>query len=202
MSLLRQRRAAAAALALLLAGCAGSGTRVTLLPQQDGRASAVVVHSKAGGAAAQWLDQPYHEALVKGAAVAVSSANAVDVHERYATLFALAPPQPQRFLLYFDSGDTLLLPESVAALREAVALARERSGADVVVHGHTDTVGPGRTNDALSLRRAQRVRQMFVAQGFPPERIEVVGYGEREPAVATGDGVKEQRNRRVSVTVR
>jgi outer membrane protein OmpA-like peptidoglycan-associated protein len=70
------------------------------------------------------------------------------------------------------------------------------------VVGHTDRVGSLTYNDALSLRRAERVRTGFVQMGIPREQISVAGRGEREPIVPTEDEVAEPRNRRVEITVR
>lgn len=79
---------------------------------------------------------------------------------------------------------------------------RARSGGEIVVTGHTDTVGATTRNDELSLSRALQVRQLFLARDFPPNRIEAVGRSEREPAVPTADEVAEPRNRRVTIQVR
>ena len=73
---------------------------------------------------------------------------------------------------------------------------------DVLVIGHTDRVGTDAFNDALSRQRAEVVRRALVARGLPAENIVVVGRGEREPIVATADGVAEARNRRVEILVR
>jgi outer membrane protein OmpA-like peptidoglycan-associated protein len=85
-----------------------------------------------------------------------------------------------------------------AVLDEAL----KRSGAELFIVGHTDTQGAGPANDALSLRRAQDVQAMFVQRGFPANRIESAGRGERELAVPTPDNVAEPRNRRVEILVR
>jgi len=70
------------------------------------------------------------------------------------------------------------------------------------VAGHTDAVGTDQYNDALSLRRAERVSALLVARGIPSDRITAVGRGKRELLVPTPDGVAEPRNRRVEITVR
>jgi outer membrane protein OmpA-like peptidoglycan-associated protein len=70
------------------------------------------------------------------------------------------------------------------------------------VIGHTDRVGPVEYNDALSLRRAERVRRNFVERGIPTSAINVAGRGEREPILSTADEVSEPRNRRVEINVR
>jgi outer membrane protein OmpA-like peptidoglycan-associated protein len=73
---------------------------------------------------------------------------------------------------------------------------------DLLVIGHTDRVGTDAFNDALSRQRAEVVRRALVARGLPADLIVVIGRGEREPIIATADGVAEPRNRRVEIQVR
>ena len=77
-----------------------------------------------------------------------------------------------------------------------------RPGRSLMLCGHTDTVGKTEFNDALSLRRAERVRKDFVDRGIPTHTVNVAGRGEREPFVPTADEVNEPRNRRVEINVR
>ncbi|WP_411881038.1 OmpA family protein [Polaromonas sp. YR568] len=193
------------ALALLLAGCSTPGARVVLLPQEGGAPSAVVVRAKAGPGAEAVLSQPYQRATAaSGASGAptVDQADPAKVQAENRALFEMAPPRPQRYTLYFDAGGTVLTAESQKVLEEVLAAALARSGGDVVITGHTDTVGSGLSNDALSAQRAQQVRQMLAERQFPAARIEAAGRGERDLAVPTADEVDEPRNRRVTVEVR
>lgn len=68
--------------------------------------------------------------------------------------------------------------------------------------GHTDAVGSHQYNDALSVQRAERMRDDLVKRGIPVERIRVEARGKRELRVPTADGVAEPRNRRVEISVR
>lgn len=193
----------AVALIVLLAACSTPGTRVTLLPQPDGSASAVVVSTRNGGQ--KKLDQPYQRATVKGrdaAAPALDQTTAVAMRAENPALFDLLPPPPERQTVYFEAGGTVLTVESRRILTAAVESAMARSGGEILVTGHTDTKGTAAQNDPLSLQRAQQVRQMFIDRKFPAARIEAVGRGKREPAVPTADNVDEPRNRRVTIEVR
>lgn len=51
----------------------------------------------------------------------------------------------------------------------------------VVVTGHTDRLGAAAYNDALSLARAQTVRQLLVQNGVDAARVRAEGKGERQP---------------------
>jgi len=188
--------------AALLAACTTPATRVVLLPQEDGKPSAVVVRTENGQ---QVLDRPYLQATAPHGTQAAPTVDTVDPAELqrdHPQLFALRPPAPQHYTLYFVSGGTVLTEASQLTVQEMLAAALARPGADIVVTGHTDTLGAGPRNDALSRERAAEVRQMLVQRGFPAVRIEAVGRGERELAVPTADEVDEPRNRRVTIDVR
>ncbi|MGJ7555338.1 OmpA family protein [Variovorax sp. GB1R11] len=193
---------AAALMALLLAACSTPGTRVVLLPQADGKPSAVVVRAKEGE---ETLSTPYQRATAAVGARGAPVVDQVDPAKLQADnkpLFDMRPPLPQRYTVYFELGGTTLTAASQQVMTEAMAAALARSGSDIVVTGHTDTKGNGEQNDLLSRRRAQEVAQLFIERQFPANRIEAVGRGERELAVPTADEVDEPRNRRVTIEVR
>ena len=185
--------------ALALAACAPA-TRVTLLPQADGSASAVEVRTRE---ASQVLSLPYQTAEVGGQGrIATSSTSVEALRQRYAQLLALKAVPVERFVLEFEPGTSTLTPDSQSRLGDIIERARARSGGEIVVTGHTDRQGSLEANDRLSLERAQSIRTLLVERGFRPELIEAVGRGEREPLVPTDDEVAEPRNRRAELLVR
>jgi outer membrane protein OmpA-like peptidoglycan-associated protein len=195
----RARLGAALAFVVVLSACAPA-TRITLLPQAGGAPSAVVVSTSQG---VQVLAQPYAVAEVsRSGSIGLATTTAEAVRERHPQLLALQPPAPQRFVLQFEPGSSLLTPGSQAQLPEVIARAQARAGGEIVITGHTDRQGSLDANDRLSLERAQAVRALLIERGFAPERIDAVGRGEREPVVATEDEVVEPRNRRADVLVR
>ena len=194
--------AAAAWTALVLATNPNPGTSVILLPQDDGKPTAVTVRSKGGE---QTVTQPFQRATAFDGSQSAPSLDQTDpaaVQAEHKALFELRPPKPHIFNLLFDTGGTSLTPASVKALDSVIADARARPGADITVTGYTDTRGSASGNDALSMRRAQEVKQLLVGRGFASDHIEAVGRGERELAIPTGDNVDEPRNRRVVIVVR
>ncbi len=198
----RLRFLGAALLVALLAACSSPATRVVLLPQADGSASAVVVRAKNGE---EVLSQPYQRATAKqgaSGAPVVDAADAAKVQAENKPLFDMRPPPSQRYTVYFELGTITLTAASQKIMEEALAAAQARPGGDIVVVGHTDTKGTLQNNDALSRRRAQEVAQLFIERRFPANRIEAAGRGERELAVPTADEVDEPRNRRVTIEVR
>lgn len=192
----------AASACLLIAACSSTSTRVVLLPQADGRPSAVVVRANGGE---ELLSKPYQRATATrgntGAPV-VDQADPARIEAENRSLFDMMPPAPQRYTVYFNVGETALTPESQLILSEALAAAAARNGGEIVVTGYTDTVGSVESNDDLSRRRAEEVGQMFANRGFPASRIHAVGRGERNLLVETANEVPEARNRRVTIEVR
>ena len=181
--------------AALLAACAPA-TRVTLLPQPG---SAVEVQT---GERHERLDEAYQTLSVSTQSeVERGHTTARAVERRMGKLLAAAPAPAQRYALYFHTGSVQLTPESEAELDAVLAEVSNRPGAEIIVTGHTDTVGSLTANDELSLNRARRLREDIIAKGFPAARIEAVGRGERELLVPTEDGVDEPRNRRVEIKV-
>jgi len=198
----RLLRPAALVATALLAACGAPGTRVVLLPQEDGSASAVVVRSRNGE---QTLSKPYERATARPNATGAPVLDRVDpaqLREQNPALFDMVPSKALRYTLYFDAGDATLTASSQQTMNEVVTAARERSGGDIIVTGHTDTRGSGTFNDDLSRRRAQQIRQLLIERQLPAARIEAVGRGERELLVPTADEVDEARNRRVTIEVR
>ena len=72
----------------------------------------------------------------------------------------------------------------------------------ITVVGHTDTVGSAAYNQRLSERRAQDARDELVRDGVSANVISSSGAGETQLFVQTGDGVKEDLNRRTEVLIR
>ncbi len=68
------------------------------------------------------------------------------------------------------------------------------------IEGHTDTVGSVEQNQSLSARRADAVVAYLIATfHIDPGHLQAIGMGQDGLAVATGQQVPEQRNRRVVV---
>jgi outer membrane protein OmpA-like peptidoglycan-associated protein len=186
----------------LLAACSTPGTRVVLLPQPGGKPSAVVVSTEDGQ---ETLSQPYERATaargVHGAPV-VDKVDPQQLSRDNPSLFDLMPAPARHYTVYFELGGTVLTAASQTVMNEALTAALTRSGGEIIVTGHTDTMGPSARNDDLSRDRAMQVRQLFLERNFPADRIEAVGRGERELAITTGDEIDEPRNRRVTIDVR
>lgn len=104
-------------------------------------------------------------------------------------------------MVFFDWDRSNLSPQAVQTVQQAAAAFKTRGSARITATGHTDTSGPESYNMALSLRRANSVKNQLVRDGVPAQAIQVVGRGEANPLVPTGDGVREPQNRRVEIVL-
>ena len=187
------------ALVLLASGCA-TPDRITLLPQADGSPSSVVVQPKQGDAVI--LSSAYATAQVTGRGAQAVASSAEEVRSRYGVLLDALPARPVSYLVYFETGGDQLTASSQGELNRILAAFKQAPAPEIVVIGHTDTVGTESVNDAISLQRAQSIRARLVAMGIDAARIEAAGRGKREPLVPTADGVAEPRNRRVEIRLK
>jgi outer membrane protein OmpA-like peptidoglycan-associated protein len=196
-------RAALAALALLLlVGCAKPmrDDLYVLMPDQEGKTGVLSVES--GGQQAV-LDRPYASARVtEPGRVATGAVTEQEARQAFGAALEAQPVRPASFILYFLEGRDELTPDSRQLLGRILDEIARRPAPEIVVIGHTDRIGAVPFNDALSLRRAERVRDELVKVGIAADRIRVAGRGEREPLVPTADEVAEARNRRVEINVR
>ena len=188
---------AVVAAAVLLGGCATD--TVVLLPKDDGSTGAIAA-SRDGKEVV--LDKPYATARAGSGGVRAGTSDAAEVRRRFGEALTAMPVAPTSYTIYFDSGSDAFNAEAQATVAKLLDDLRSRPAPEVTVIGHTDRVGSDADNDALSLQRAQSVRERLVAMGLDPAHVDVAGRGSREPLVATGAGVDEPRNRRVEVSVR
>lgn len=69
------------------------------------------------------------------------------------------------------------------------------------VEGHTDSVGTAQYNQALSLRRAEAVRQALLSGGMRDQNVAAMGRGSSQPIADNADPEGRKENRRVVVII-
>lgn len=184
----------------LLSACSSIPDKIILLPDPDGSVGAVTVRS---ANKTQVIDKAYAQAdVAKSGAIDVSTDNQPGVEARYGDLLAAQPPRPRTFIInfVFDSA-TELAPDSSATVEKLKTLLATWPAPHLTVVGHTDLAGSQEFNDRLSMRRAHSVASFLIKAGVPAQEIETAGRGKREPLVHTADGVPNQLNRRVVITI-
>ena len=155
-----------------------------------------------GPASEKVINEAYASVSINGATQTNGSLSQAQVSEMFGSTLEALPGSPASFMLYFLEGKDELTPESKAELEKVFSELKRRPLPDIVVIGHTDTVGSLEFNDKLSLARAQRMREMLIELGLPAERIQAAGRGKRELLIHTEDNISEPQNRRVEINVR
>jgi outer membrane protein OmpA-like peptidoglycan-associated protein len=107
----------------------------------------------------------------------------------------------------FDFDKSVLRGDAEETLT-AVGPEITKAGAHpLVIEGHTDAIGTDTYNNALSLRRAESVRQWLSSHRFVPVNAAVKGYGKTAPVAPNtkpdgGDDPEgRQKNRRVDIVI-
>ncbi|MCM0756575.1 OmpA family protein [Desulfovibrio aminophilus] len=78
-------------------------------------------------------------------------------------------------------------------------LLKQRPELEIVVEGHTDSIGTEVYNQGLSERRAKSVADWLVKNGIDSQRIESVGYGKMKPKYDNSTAEGRALNRRVEI---
>lgn len=112
---------------------------------------------------------------------------------------APTPTGPWVVLFNFDKSD--ITYDGQLEINKAVAAATKLAGSNVLLSAHTDTAGSEQYNLGLSARRAKAVIEAMGLIGVSSDRVTASAVGESDPAVATGDGVRNQANRRVEIRI-
>ena len=81
--------------------------------------------------------------------------------------------------IYYDFDDDKILPDAEKDLSFLVELMKKYPDMVIELSSHTDAQGNDAYNERLSQRRAQSAKNWMVAHGIKENRIEAVGYGER-----------------------
>ncbi len=100
--------------------------------------------------------------------------------------------------LFFNTGEYVLLPPSIAELNRIAAIIRQQ-GRRVEISGHTDNVGDDEYNRALSENRANAVRNYLVKLGVNKNLLTTKGYGKTRPVESNDTPEGRQKNRRVEL---
>lgn len=100
----------------------------------------------------------------------------------------------------FESGSHIVKPSSNSEVKQIIAKAKEISVNRIEVLGHTDNVGSEESNEQLSLKRAQSIKQIIDSY-INDNKIKVTAIGKGESAPIDSNETLEGRvnNRRVEI---
>jgi outer membrane protein OmpA-like peptidoglycan-associated protein len=203
---------AAVLVAALEVACAGkphlpappetARTLVVLLPDPDTGVTGRAFLSNRSGSTDLNAARESSTATPSSTPTAVRTMSEEEVQQVFGDALSALPPAPVHFTLYFKFESDELTDESRALLPQILTTVKDRAFPEVLVVGHTDTMGTPRANIDLGLIRANSVRTMLVQVGLDPATVEARSHGESDLLVKTPDETPEPRNRRVEISVR
>ena len=194
-----------AVLGLATAGCYKNAQRGAVI----GAAGGAVVGGAIGAASGSTAKGAIIGAAVGGAAGAIIG----DQMDRRAKELEQNIPGAkvervgEGILVTFDSGilfgfdSTRVHSEGRENLRNLADNLDKYPDTDLLVVGHTDSVGSDTYNEDLSLRRARAASALLVADGVASSRVRTAGRGESEPVQSNDSAEGRQQNRRVEVAI-
>jgi outer membrane protein OmpA-like peptidoglycan-associated protein len=174
-------------------GAAAGGAAGAVIGNQTGSTTrgaiiGAVVGGAAGAIIGHQMDQQAKELQqnIPGATVA-------RIGEGIAVTFASG--------LLYDFDSDVVRAEAAQNLRSLSASLAKYPNTDLLIVGHTDAVGTGEYNQALSQRRATAAANYLASQGVSAARLQAVGRGETEPLATNDTEAGRQSNRRVEIAI-
>lgn len=101
----------------------------------------------------------------------------------------------------FSSGSAQLQLDGYDKLNQLVDFLNQYPDRDVLIEGHTDSVGSAAFNEQLSQRRADSVWAYLARQGIGELRLSARGMGEVQPVATNDTAAGRQQNRRVEIVI-
>jgi outer membrane protein OmpA-like peptidoglycan-associated protein len=101
----------------------------------------------------------------------------------------------------FSFGKADLSPGAVRNLDKLTGFLEKHPDRNLLIEGHTDSIGSDAVNLALSQKRADAVKEALVGKGISPDRIVTKGYGKQFPVASNDTESGRQLNRRVEVVI-
>lgn len=101
----------------------------------------------------------------------------------------------------FDTAKATIKPESFSVLDEIVTFFNKYKNSRFTVEGHTDSQGNKVSNQKLSERRAQAVKDYLISKGVDASRLESRGYGQEKPIATNKTAEGRKLNRRTEINL-
>ena len=103
--------------------------------------------------------------------------------------------------LLFDFDSDRIRPEAATNLRNLASSLDKYPNTDLLIVGHTDSVGADSYNLSLSDRRARSAAEYLASQNVARARLRTAGRGETEPVATNDSDTGRGQNRRVEVAI-
>jgi outer membrane protein OmpA-like peptidoglycan-associated protein len=101
----------------------------------------------------------------------------------------------------FKTNQYAVKPSSYDVLSSVAIVLKKYNKTQIVVDGHTDSIGTKTHNRTLSEKRAGSIKNYLVAQGVFDKRVRTTGFGSSKPIATNKTSHGRQQNRRVKITL-
>jgi outer membrane protein OmpA-like peptidoglycan-associated protein len=195
------------AAAVILSGCAG------MSQQQKGAVIGATTGAAVGGVIGNQTGSTARGAII--GAVVGGAAGAVIGHQMDQQAKELQQNIPgatiqrvgEGIAVTFASGilfpfnSTEILPDGRTNLQQLASSLEKYPNSDILIVGHTDSVGTDAYNNDLSQRRALAAQSYLQSLGVPATRLQATGRGESEPIQSNDTDAGRAQNRRVEIAI-
>ncbi len=103
--------------------------------------------------------------------------------------------------ILFDTGSAVLKPDAITQIEKVGEILAKYSDDRVQVEGHADATGSKRTNEELSLRRADAVKRVLLGRGVQEKQVTALGMGSTQPVADNATAAGRSKNRRVELHI-
>lgn len=102
-------------------------------------------------------------------------------------------------IVYFAFDSSEIPDEHMDILESHGDFLADHPAQEITIEGHTDERGSREYNLALGERRAEAVKRILVLNGATEDQLEVVSYGEEDPAASGSTEEAYEQNRRAEL---
>ena len=182
----------------------------------DGKAPAMAP-ARAGALHAITVDGRIHDCSCKTdpsccAKPVVAEPEPAPVPEPVPVVVPPPPPPPapkpviiekgrQTLNVEFDFDKSTIKKGYYKDIDDLVKVMKDYPDLNVVIEGHTDSVGTAAYNKKLSQRRAEAIKKYMVESGIDANRLKAQGFGMDKPIASNKTKEGRQQNRRVEAAV-
>jgi len=101
----------------------------------------------------------------------------------------------------FEFDKAVIRKEFEKGLDQLAEVLKKYPKLDIVVSGHTDSIGSKEYNQKLSELRAKAIADYLLQRGVSQDRISYIGYGDSRPVESNATSEGRAKNRRVEIKI-
>jgi len=142
-----------------------------------------------------------YDVVVRVENIQVAGDDAVDTRRMSVNVVEPEPDIPLLAPVHFDLNSSYFHDDGRAILEANINVLREHPDLCVHIRGYTDDTGDPEYNQWLSDRRAERVKNFYIENGIPADRIHAEGLGVAPEPCPDGTPMCQQNRRADSILV-